>query len=172
MYKDTQGSLFLTLLTQDIDLQGAHTLWKVHPCKWISVHTTDVVIDTLDEQLISVRYRHTVFMTYGCYEHLNHIWFTQEIHRFSAAVTMIDIVSWLKNNGHSCEFLPSFIPINILHFYLKPTKPKYFGSIFTHLLLVLTCWCFFKSSPGRTCGSFDNEIVMMNHVYKERFPKV
>ncbi|XP_045549878.1 LOW QUALITY PROTEIN: microtubule-associated serine/threonine-protein kinase 3-like [Salmo salar] len=26
-------------------------------------------------------------------------------------------------------------------------------------------------SPGRTCGSFDNEIVMMNHVYKERFPK-
>ncbi|CAB1314137.1 unnamed protein product, partial [Coregonus sp. 'balchen'] len=26
-------------------------------------------------------------------------------------------------------------------------------------------------SPGRTMGSFDNEIVMMNHVYKERFPK-
>uniref|UniRef100_A0A3Q3FGU9 non-specific serine/threonine protein kinase n=1 Tax=Labrus bergylta TaxID=56723 RepID=A0A3Q3FGU9_9LABR len=26
-------------------------------------------------------------------------------------------------------------------------------------------------SPGRTCGIFDNEIVMMNHVYKERFPK-
>uniref|UniRef100_A0A3B5LAV9 Microtubule associated serine/threonine kinase 3a n=1 Tax=Xiphophorus couchianus TaxID=32473 RepID=A0A3B5LAV9_9TELE len=26
-------------------------------------------------------------------------------------------------------------------------------------------------SPGRTCGTFDNEIVMMNHVYKERFPK-
>uniref|UniRef100_A0A673N0G2 non-specific serine/threonine protein kinase n=1 Tax=Sinocyclocheilus rhinocerous TaxID=307959 RepID=A0A673N0G2_9TELE len=26
-------------------------------------------------------------------------------------------------------------------------------------------------SPKRTCGSFDNEIVMMNHVYKERFPK-
>uniref|UniRef100_A0A671SZT3 non-specific serine/threonine protein kinase n=1 Tax=Sinocyclocheilus anshuiensis TaxID=1608454 RepID=A0A671SZT3_9TELE len=26
-------------------------------------------------------------------------------------------------------------------------------------------------SPGRTYGSFDNEIVMMNHVYKERFPK-
>uniref|UniRef100_A0A8C5F1B2 non-specific serine/threonine protein kinase n=1 Tax=Gopherus evgoodei TaxID=1825980 RepID=A0A8C5F1B2_9SAUR len=27
-------------------------------------------------------------------------------------------------------------------------------------------------SPGRTSGAFDNEIVMMNHVYKERFPKV
>ncbi|KFV82669.1 Microtubule-associated serine/threonine-protein kinase 3, partial [Struthio camelus australis] len=27
-------------------------------------------------------------------------------------------------------------------------------------------------SPGRTSGTFDNEIVMMNHVYKERFPKV
>uniref|UniRef100_H3AA87 non-specific serine/threonine protein kinase n=1 Tax=Latimeria chalumnae TaxID=7897 RepID=H3AA87_LATCH len=26
-------------------------------------------------------------------------------------------------------------------------------------------------SPGRTTSSFDNEIVMMNHVYKERFPK-
>uniref|UniRef100_A0A674NGJ2 non-specific serine/threonine protein kinase n=1 Tax=Takifugu rubripes TaxID=31033 RepID=A0A674NGJ2_TAKRU len=26
-------------------------------------------------------------------------------------------------------------------------------------------------SPGRSCGTFDNEIVMMNHVYKERFPK-
>ncbi|XP_032902882.1 microtubule-associated serine/threonine-protein kinase 3-like isoform X1 [Amblyraja radiata] len=27
------------------------------------------------------------------------------------------------------------------------------------------------SSPGRSSLSFDNEIVMMNHVYKERFPK-
>ncbi|XP_070604232.1 microtubule-associated serine/threonine-protein kinase 3 isoform X1 [Erythrolamprus reginae] len=26
-------------------------------------------------------------------------------------------------------------------------------------------------SPGRTSGIFDNEVVMMNHVYKERFPK-
>ncbi|KAM9329940.1 microtubule-associated serine/threonine-protein kinase 3 [Gastrophryne carolinensis] len=26
-------------------------------------------------------------------------------------------------------------------------------------------------SPGRSSGNFDNEIVMMNHVYKERFPK-
>ncbi|KAG7454174.1 microtubule-associated serine serine/threonine-protein kinase 3, partial [Solea senegalensis] len=26
-------------------------------------------------------------------------------------------------------------------------------------------------SPGRSTISFDNEIVMMNHVYKERFPK-
>ncbi|CDQ60216.1 unnamed protein product [Oncorhynchus mykiss] len=25
--------------------------------------------------------------------------------------------------------------------------------------------------PARTMGSFDNEVVMMNHVYKERFPK-
>lgn len=27
-------------------------------------------------------------------------------------------------------------------------------------------------SPGRSNTSFDNEVVMMNHVYKERFPKV
>uniref|UniRef100_A0A8C3Q813 non-specific serine/threonine protein kinase n=1 Tax=Geospiza parvula TaxID=87175 RepID=A0A8C3Q813_GEOPR len=26
-------------------------------------------------------------------------------------------------------------------------------------------------APGRTSGTFDNEVVMMNHVYKERFPK-
>ncbi|CAH2292920.1 microtubule-associated serine threonine- kinase 3 isoform X3 [Pelobates cultripes] len=26
-------------------------------------------------------------------------------------------------------------------------------------------------SPGRALGNFDNEIIMMNHVYKERFPK-
>lgn len=26
-------------------------------------------------------------------------------------------------------------------------------------------------SPGRATGSVDNEIVMMNHVYRERFPK-
>lgn len=32
--------------------------------------------------------------------------------------------------------------------------------------------CFTPSSPGRSSSSYDNEIVMMNHVYKERFPKV
>ncbi|XP_036409808.1 microtubule-associated serine/threonine-protein kinase 3-like isoform X3 [Megalops cyprinoides] len=26
-------------------------------------------------------------------------------------------------------------------------------------------------SPGRTSSSFDNEVIMMNHVYRERFPK-
>lgn len=31
---------------------------------------------------------------------------------------------------------------------------------------------FFPRSPGRSPSSYDNEIVMMNHVYKERFPKV
>lgn len=31
---------------------------------------------------------------------------------------------------------------------------------------------FFLRSPGRSPSSYDNEIVMMNHVYKERFPKV
>lgn len=31
---------------------------------------------------------------------------------------------------------------------------------------------FFPCSPGRSPSSYDNEIVMMNHVYKERFPKV
>lgn len=31
--------------------------------------------------------------------------------------------------------------------------------------------CFYPSSPGRSSSCYDNEIVMMNHVYKERFPK-
>lgn len=31
---------------------------------------------------------------------------------------------------------------------------------------------FSLRSPGRSPSSYDNEIVMMNHVYKERFPKV
>jgi hypothetical protein len=31
---------------------------------------------------------------------------------------------------------------------------------------------FFFFSPGRSPVSFDSEIIMMNHVYKERFPKV
>ncbi|XP_064521411.1 microtubule-associated serine/threonine-protein kinase 2 isoform X2 [Pseudopipra pipra] len=29
----------------------------------------------------------------------------------------------------------------------------------------------YRSSPGRSPVSFDSEIIMMNHVYKERFPK-
>ncbi|KTF94089.1 hypothetical protein cypCar_00009672 [Cyprinus carpio] len=44
-------------------------------------------------------------------------------------------------------------------------QPSPFRPRSRSLSIVLFC------SPGRTCGSFDNEIVMMNHVYKERFPK-
>lgn len=44
--------------------------------------------------------------------------------------------------------------------------------IFVATLNVSFSSLLFSSSPGRTCGIFDNEIVMMNHVYKERFPKV
>lgn len=32
--------------------------------------------------------------------------------------------------------------------------------------------CVFYLSPGRSPSCYDNEIVMMNHVYKDRFPKV
>lgn len=39
--------------------------------------------------------------------------------------------------------------------------------------LVRAEWLFlFPCSPGRSPVSFDHEIMMMNHVYKERFPKV
>ena len=32
--------------------------------------------------------------------------------------------------------------------------------------------CLSLCSPGRSPSCYDNEIMMMNHVYKERFPKV
>lgn len=40
----------------------------------------------------------------------------------------------------------------------------------SHVFILYTHICRF--SPGRSPISFDHEIVMMNHVYKERFPKV
>lgn len=44
----------------------------------------------------------------------------------------------------------------------------------THMLHVTLLLSVFVSnrSPGRSPSCYDNEIVMMNHVYKERFPKV
>lgn len=44
----------------------------------------------------------------------------------------------------------------------------------THMLHVTLLLFVFLStrSPGRSPSCYDNEIVMMNHVYKERFPKV
>lgn len=48
---------------------------------------------------------------------------------------------------------------------LGPLHPTRVSS----MALTLLCHPF---SPGRTSGTFDNEIVMMNHVYRERFPKV
>lgn len=44
----------------------------------------------------------------------------------------------------------------------------------THMLHVTLLLSVFLStrSPGRSPSCYDNEIVMMNHVYKERFPKV
>lgn len=44
----------------------------------------------------------------------------------------------------------------------------------THTLRVMLLFSASVStrSPGRSPSCYDNEIVMMNHVYKERFPKV
>lgn len=71
--------------------------------------------------------------------------------------------------------LSSTVPFFCVKFSWHSEKCRKFD--FLHVLYFITnlflffffCSCF---SPGRTCGSFDNEIVMMNHVYKERFPKV
>lgn len=43
---------------------------------------------------------------------------------------------------------------------------------YTSVLLLLAFIFFTYCSPGRSPVSYDSEIVMMNHVYKERFPKV
>lgn len=40
-----------------------------------------------------------------------------------------------------------------------------------HVTLLLSVFVSTRS-PGRSPSCYDNEIVMMNHVYKERFPKV
>lgn len=40
-----------------------------------------------------------------------------------------------------------------------------------HITLLLSVFVYHRS-PGRSPSCYDNEIVMMNHVYKERFPKV
>lgn len=40
-----------------------------------------------------------------------------------------------------------------------------------HITLLLSVFVS-PRSPGRSPSCYDNEIVMMNHVYKERFPKV
>lgn len=42
-----------------------------------------------------------------------------------------------------------------------------------HLLFALKAWNHpHYYSPGRSPSCYDHEIIMMNHVYKERFPKV
>lgn len=58
----------------------------------------------------------------------------------------------------------SFISVQQM-FLVKLTRLHH--EALTHLYL-----CLFGFSPGRSPISFDHEIVMMNHVYKERFPKV
>lgn len=47
------------------------------------------------------------------------------------------------------------------------SKSHFFISFSTYF-----CFLILFFSPGRSPISFDHEIIMMNHVYKERFPKV
>lgn len=64
---------------------------------------------------------------------------------------------------------------------LKETAQHY--SLFKFLFILIYLWvlfvvylilslCVSPVSPGRSPSCYDNEIMMMNHVYKERFPKV
>lgn len=55
---------------------------------------------------------------------------------------------------------------------MAPTASSLSVSGSTNKSSIKTSDLFLLFSPGRSCGTFDNEIVMMNHVYKERFPKV
>lgn len=58
------------------------------------------------------------------------------------------------------------------YFWISTLFESSNAKIIRTLMKNWTVIVFSSSSPGRTCGTFDNEIVMMNHVYKERFPKV
>lgn len=55
--------------------------------------------------------------------------------------------------------------INHFKLFLKVLENK-----FSYCLRLTSLFLFL--SPGRSSSCYDNEIVMMNHVYKERFPKV
>lgn len=52
-------------------------------------------------------------------------------------------------------------------YWCRPDYQATVSSFSTHISV-----CLSSFSPGRSPISFDHEIVMMNHVYKERFPKV
>lgn len=71
--------------------------------------------------------------------------------------------------GHARGVLGTHTHINVLS-TLKPVYAKitYLSSFFCFILIL----SFSLDSPGRSPSCYDNEIVMMNHVYKERFPKV
>lgn len=56
--------------------------------------------------------------------------------------------------------------------YLLSLSPASFDILSVCWILHSCSVCLSPCSPGRSPSCYDNEIVMMNHVYKERFPKV
>ena len=70
---------------------------------------------------------------------------------------------------HTHTYNGTYITVLLLFFYRKSVQVH--TNSFHQLISILTGVCFI-CSPGRSPISFDHEIVMMNHVYKERFPKV
>lgn len=65
----------------------------------------------------------------------------------------------------------SFVEM-LLHMYCNVLFTADFFSVMNKQILIGLFVCLLTFSPGRSPISFDHEIVMMNHVYKERFPKV
>lgn len=71
--------------------------------------------------------------------------------------------------GHRCE-LPFFVLFSQSYIQWCGQIQLFFAAV--SFIFSETCAFFCCFSPGRSPISFDHEIVMMNHVYKERFPKV
>ncbi len=71
---------------------------------------------------------------------------------------------------HSSEKIQNCISLS---HRLPPLTPwSSFDFLSQCCILHSCCLCLSLFSPGRSPSCYDNEIVMMNHVYKERFPKV
>lgn len=61
--------------------------------------------------------------------------------------------------------------MNLLPYDFLPVECCRMIGLCTFITIYLSRFVF-CCSPGRSSVSFDHEIVMMNHVYRERFPKV
>lgn len=81
-------------------------------------------------------------------------------------------IIYRQDMWRSSEWLKWKILNCISSSHMPPLTPAIFVLLRLCCLLHSCSPCLSPFSPGRSPSCYDNEIVMMNHVYKERFPKV